>query len=275
MSVTETENETHHLLRMYHWWSLSTLYLDVSLVEFIYLVFRCTIGGVYLPRIWMYHWWSLSTLYLDVPLVEFIYLVFGCTIGGDYLPCIWMYHWRRLSTLYLDVPLVEIIYLVFGCTTGGDYLPCIWMYHWWRLSTLYLDVPLVEFIYLVFGCTIGGVYLPCIWMYHWWSLSTLYFLACQVTVTVGNSGSKLSCSGDIFLVLINSLCWHITCFSPSPGGFQFSAETWPLVSLSLFLPPQWLEVLGFEPVQIFKITSHSRGLLNLPTSPFTCTFQVK
>ena len=122
----------------------------------------------------------------------------GCTIGGVYLPCIWMYHWWSLSTLYLDVPLVEFIYLVFGCTIGGVYLPCIWMYHWWSLSTLYLDVPLVEFIYLVFGCTIGGVYLPCIWMYHWWSLSTLYFLACQVTVTVGNSGSKLSCSGDIF-----------------------------------------------------------------------------
>ena len=84
MSVTETENETHHLLRMYHWWSLSTLYLDVPLVEFIYLVSGCTIGGVYLPCIWMYHWWSLSTLYLDVPLVEFIYLVSPRMPGDSY-----------------------------------------------------------------------------------------------------------------------------------------------------------------------------------------------
>ena len=102
---------------------------------------------------------------LDVPLVEF-----GCTSGG-----VWMYLWWSL-----DVPLVE-----FGCTSGG-----VWMYLWWSL-----DVPLVEF-----GCTSGGV-----WMYLWWSLCTLYLQACQVRVTIGDSGL---CKGGplvefIYLVFTN------------------------------------------------------------------------
>ena len=51
---------------MYLWWSLCTSYLkDVSLVTFMYLVFKgCTSGGVYVPGIK------------------------GRTYGGVYVPCI-------------------------------------------------------------------------------------------------------------------------------------------------------------------------------------------
>ena len=78
----------------------------------------------------------------------------GCTSGGVYVPCIY--------TLQ-DVPLVEFMY------------PCIYTLQ---------DVPLVEFMYLVFTPYR---------MYLWWSLCTLYLLACQVWVTVVDSGSLLLC----------------------------------------------------------------------------------
>ena len=41
-----------------------------------------------------------------------------------------------------------------------------------------------------------------LWMYLGWSLCTLYLLACQVRVTVGDSGL---CWCDVFRALINSL----------------------------------------------------------------------
>ena len=134
----------------------------------------------------MYLWWSLCTLYLHLT---------GCTSGGVYVPCIY--------TLQ-DVPLVEFMYLVFTPYR---------MYLWWSLCTLYLHLT---------GCTSGGVYVPCIYtlqdvplvefmylvftpyrMYLWWSLCTLYLLACQVWVTVVDSG--LCCCVCVSRTPINSL----------------------------------------------------------------------
>ena len=45
-------------------------------------------------------------------------------------------------------------------------------------------------------------------MHLWWSLCTLYLLACQVRVTVGDSG-LCCCTCYVFRALINSLvCWR-------------------------------------------------------------------
>ena len=45
----------------------------------------------------------------------------------------------------------------------------------------------------------------------WWSLCTCYLLACQVRVTVGDSGLCCFCFCDVFRVQINSLvCWFCT-----------------------------------------------------------------
>ena len=84
--------------------------------------------------------------------------------------------WWSLYTLYLyiyavryDVPLVEFMYLIF------IYLVFIYIY------AVRYDVPQVEFMYLIFICMPGI-------MCHKWSLCTLYFHACQVRVTVGNTG---------------------------------------------------------------------------------------
>ena len=73
----------------------------------------------------------------------------GCTSGGVYVPCIYR-----------------------GCTSGKVYVPCI--YRGCTSGRVYIyiyivfteDVPLVEFMYLV----------------------KLYLHACEVRVTVGDSG---------------------------------------------------------------------------------------
>ena len=58
---------------MYHWWSLLN---DVLLVEFMYCWWRlCTAGGVCVP---------LAELSEDVTLVEFMYLVFTRMPGESY-----------------------------------------------------------------------------------------------------------------------------------------------------------------------------------------------
>ena len=45
----------------------------------------------------------------------------------------------------------------------------------------------------------------------WWSLCTCYLLACQVRITVGDSGLCCFCFCDVFRVQINSLvCWFCT-----------------------------------------------------------------
>ena len=83
------------------------------------------------------------------------------------------------------------------------------MYIWWSLcwwctsGGVYVeDVPLVEFMPRMYlwwslcrGCTYGGVYVEDVplaefmqRMYLCWSLCTLYLHACQVRVTVGDSG---------------------------------------------------------------------------------------
>ena len=68
------------------------MYLNyIPLVEFMYLVFRGTSDGVYVPCMFRYLWWSLCTLYMEVPLVEFMYLVFRRMSGESYC--------RRLRSL--------------------------------------------------------------------------------------------------------------------------------------------------------------------------------
>ena len=50
----------------------------------------------------------------------------------------------------------------------------------------------------------------------WWSVFTLYLHACQVRVTVGDSGLCCCLCDDVFRLLINSLvCWFCTRFCTS------------------------------------------------------------
>ena len=59
-------------------------------------------------------------------------------------------------------------------------------------------------------------------MYLWWSLCTLYLLACQVRVTVGDSGLCFWFLRDVFRALVNSFaCWlKVTPFSNRLQRFQ-------------------------------------------------------
>ena len=56
----------------------------------------------------------------------------------------------------------------------------------------------------------SNVFLPKLRIYRWRSLCTLYLLARQVTVNIGDFGSLLLCSCDVFRALINSpVCWFV------------------------------------------------------------------
>ena len=49
-------------------------------------------------------------------------------------------------------------------------------------------------------------------MYYWWNLCALYLLACQVRVTVGDSGLCCCVCCDVFRVPVNSLVWRKRCY---------------------------------------------------------------
>ena len=176
-----------HVLCIY---KKSTRVEDVLLVEFMYLVFTKNP-----PELRMYFWWTSCTLYLQK-----IHQSWGCTSGGVHVPCIY-----KKSARVEDVLLVDFMYLVFTKNP-----PELRMYFWWSSCTLYLQK-----IRQSWGCTSGGVHVPCIYkksarvedvllvdfmylvftknppelrMYFWWSLCPLYLHACQVRITVGDSG---------------------------------------------------------------------------------------
>ena len=69
-------------------------------------------------------------------------------------------------------------------------------------------------------------------MYVWWSLCTLNLHACQVRVTVVDSGLCLLCLCDVFRALINSLVCY-SCLSLYDCLIKFSQSLSRSVSLSL------------------------------------------
>ena len=90
---------------------------------------------------------------------------------------------------------------------------------WWQCSNRYiishfphLHTPFsLSLISLAVSVDVKHhVYLlnPFLRMYFWWSLCTLYLHACQVRVTIGDSG-LCCCTCFVFQALTNSLvCWR-------------------------------------------------------------------
>ena len=117
----------------------------------------------------------------------------GCTTGAVYVPCI-----SECTSGAVYGPCISgctsgAVYTpcILGCTSGAVYVPCIS-----ECTSGAVYVPCIS------ECTSGAVYVPCIsgctctlyfGMYFWWSLCTLYLLACQVRVTLGDSGLCCVC----------------------------------------------------------------------------------
>ena len=129
------------------------------------------------------------------------------------------------------MPLVELMYLIF--TRYSSHLPFLvntryinsnrCTYPWWNLCTSYLLG-----IFLTWHASKYKYINSNRGTYFWWSLCTLYLLACQVRVTVGDSG--LCCC-----VCVTSFLAYYVCFHPLPFHYCLLYTDIDVIYISLSL----------------------------------------